>query len=172
MPFNTVSSSTRLICWASFSGHSQQAFSSTVSCLSNTTLIAKELASTHMFSSCPSTKQSPWAGPSHRTESTVSDIIRCSKLSLISSSQPFVTKLALLLSTPQATRSQPHTGNCLTSLTHKENTARQVTILGASGTLLPHFHCNLPCSIAIAKLQHSCTIFQSFWVLILKSKSS
>ena len=150
MHFNTASSSARLICWASFSGRSQQVSSSTVSCLSNATPIAKELASTHTFSSRPSEHQSPWAGSSRCTESTVSDIIRCSKLSLISSSQPFVTELSLLLSTPQATRSQPHTGKCPTSLPHKENTARRVTISGASVTMLPRFHRNLPCSIATA----------------------
>ena len=124
MPFNTASSLARLICWVSFSGHSQQASSSTVLCLFNATPIAKELASTHTFSSRPSTYQSPWAGSSCCTESTVSDIIRCSKLSLVSSFQPFVTELALLLSTPQATRSQPHTGKYLTSLPHKGNIAR------------------------------------------------
>ena len=150
MPFNTASNSARLICWASFSGCSQQASSSIVSCLSNATPIIKELASTHTFSSCPSTHQSPWAGLSRRTESTVSDIICCSKLSLISSSQPFVTELALLLSTLQATWSKPHTGKCPTSLPHKENTACCVTISGASGTMLPRFHRNLPCSIATA----------------------
>ena len=147
MPFNIVSSSARLIYLASFSGHSQQASSSTVLCLSNATPIAKELASTHTFSFCPSTHQSPWAWLSRRTESTVSDIICCSMLTLVSSSQPFVTELALLLSTPQATWSQPNTGKCLTSLPHKENTARCVTISGASETMLPRFHCNLPCYI-------------------------
>ena len=150
MPFNTASSSARLICWASFSGRSQQASSSTVSCLSNATPIAKELASTQTFSSRPSTHQSPWTGSSHCTESTISDIIRCGKLSFVLSSQPFVTELALLLSTPQATRSQPHTGKCPTSLLHKENSARRVTISGASGTMLPRFHRNLPCSVATA----------------------
>ena len=150
MPFNMAFSLGRLIYWALFSGRSQQASSSTVSCLSNATPIAKELASTHTFNSRPSTHQSPWAGSSHLTESTVSDIIRCSKLSLVSSSQPFVTEFALFLSTPQATRSQPHTGKCLTSLPHKESTARHVTISGASGTMLPHFHRILPYSIATA----------------------
>ena len=82
--------------------------------------------------------------------SPVSDIIHCSKLSPISSSQSFVTKLALLLSTPQATWSQPHTRKCPTSLLHKENTACHVTISGASGTMLPCFHHNLLCSIATA----------------------
>ena len=83
-------------------------------------------------------------------QSTVSDIIRCSKLSFVSSSQPFVTELAFLLSTPQATWSQPHTGKCLTSPPHKEKTTHHVTILGASGTMLPRFHRNLPCSITTA----------------------
>ena len=77
MPFNTASSLARLIFGASFSGHSQQASSSTVSCLSNATPIAKELASTHMFSSHPSTYQSPWTGLSHHTESTLYAAASC-----------------------------------------------------------------------------------------------
>ena len=150
MPFNMASSSARLICWALFSGCNQQASSSTVSCLSNATLIDKELTSIQTFSSRPSTYQSRWAGSSRRTESTVSDIICCSKLSLFSSSQTFVTELALLLSTSQATWSQPHTGKCPTNLPHKENTACHMTISGVSGTMLPRFHRNLPCSIMTA----------------------
>ena len=156
----------------SFSGRSQQASSNTVSYLSNATLIAKELASTHTFSSRPSTHQSPWAGSSCCTESTVSDIIRCSKLSLVSSFQPFVIELTLLLSTLQITLSQPHTEKCPTSFPHKENTACHMTISGASGTMLPCFHRNLPCSITTCQPQHLCTIFQSFLVLILKFKSN
>ena len=93
------------------------------------------------------------------TQSTVSDIIRCSKLSLVLSSQPFVTELALLLSTPPATQSQPHTRKCPTSLPHKENTAHHVTILEASGTLLPRFHRSLPCSIAAANPKTSAPSF-------------
>ena len=143
MPFNTASRSARLIYWVSFSGRSQQASSNTVLCLSNATPIAKELASTHMFSSNPSTHQSPWAGSPHHTESTVSDIIRCSKLSLVSSSQPFVIELALLLSTLQATWSQPHTGKCSISLPHKENTARHVTILACFLASTAIYHVSL-----------------------------
>ena len=90
MPFNTTSSLARLICWVSFSGHSQQASSSTVSSLCNATQIAKELALIHTFSS------HLYGLDFLAAQSIESDIICCSKLSLVSSSQPFVIKLALL----------------------------------------------------------------------------
>ena len=150
MLFNTASCSAKLMCWVSASGLSQQASSNTVSCHFKTTLIARELASTHTFSSLLSTHQSPQAGPSCCTDSMVSNIIRCSTVSLASSSQPFVTELARLLSIPQVTRSQLHTGRCPTSRPHKENTVRRLTTLGTPGTTLPCFHHNSPCSILTA----------------------
>ena len=122
MPFSTASSSTRLIRWASFSGRSQQTSSSTVSCLSRATLIARELASTHTFSCWLSTHLYPLAGSSYCTEPTVSDTLRWRKTSFDSSSQLPVIKLALFLSIPQATQSQPHTGRYPTSFPLIENT--------------------------------------------------
>ena len=125
-PFNTASSSTKLICWVSFCGRSQQTSSSTVMRLSKATPIAREQISTHTFGFGLSTHQFLRAGSSHCTEPTVSDTVHWKRASLVSSSQPFVTKLALLLSIPQATRSQVHTrggggGGYPTSLIHREN---------------------------------------------------
>ena len=106
MPFNMASSSAKLMCWASASGRSQQASSNTVSHHSKATLIARELALTYTFSSLLSTHQYPQAGSSCYTDSMVLNIIRCIMVSLASSSQPFVTELACLLSIPQATQNQ------------------------------------------------------------------
>ena len=97
MPFNMPS---KLMCWVSASGHNQQASSNTISRYSKATPIARELASTHTFSSMLSTHQSPQAGSSCCTDSMVSNVIRCSTVSLASPSQPFVTELAHLLSIP------------------------------------------------------------------------
>ena len=136
MPFNTASSLAKLMCWASDSGRSQQASSNTVSHHSKATQVARDLASTHMFSSLLSTYQSPQAG-SCCTDSIVSNIIHCSTVSLASSSQPFMTEFAHLLSILQSTQSQPHARRCPTSRLHKENTVHHVTTLGTSGTTLP-----------------------------------
>ena len=150
IPFNAASSSAKLMCWASASDRSQQTSSNTVSRHSKATPIARELASTHTFSSWLSTHQSPQAGSSCYTDSMVSDIIRCSTVSLASSSQSFATELARFLNIPQATRSQLHTGRFPTSRPHKEKTVRRVTTLGTSGTTLSRFNRNSPCSILTA----------------------
>lgn len=49
MPFSIASISAKFICWTSFSGRSQQASSTTDSCLSNATPFARELRSTHTY---------------------------------------------------------------------------------------------------------------------------
>lgn len=48
---------------------------------------------------------------------------------------------------PQATQSHWHTRRCPTSLPHKENMVHHVMMLGASETILPHFHRNSPRSM-------------------------
>ena len=168
MPFNTVSSSTRFICWASFSSCNQQAYSSTVLCLSKATLITRELASNHMFSSLLSTHQSPQAGSSHCTEPTVSDTMRGKRVSLISLSQPFVTELALLLSILQATWSPPYTGRCPISFTHREycdDTEGVGNHASSPPSQFTLFYRN-------CQFQHLCIILQPFPVFAFQPKLS
>ena len=122
-----------------------------------------ELASTHMFSCWLSMHQSPWAGSSCCTESTVSDTMCWRRVSFVLSSQPFVTKFALLLSIMQATRSQPHIRRCPTSLPHREY------CLSCDNTRGVKNHASLPPSQLTLfyhdhQSQHSCTILQLFQV--------
>ena len=131
MPFNTVFSSTRLICWASFSDLSQQASSSTVSCLYRATLLTKELALTSMG----------WIILLYRAHSLRHHALKDGNLCFI------VLAPCDQTCSPQATWSQPHTGRSSTNLPHRENTVYHVITLGASGTMLPCLHCNSPCSI-------------------------
>ena len=84
------------------------------------------------------------------TERKVSDTMHWRRASLVLSSQSFVTELALLLSIPQATWSQPHTGRCPTSLPHKKKTVHRMMMRGMSGTTLPCLHYSLPRSFATA----------------------
>ena len=86
MHFKMASSWVKLKCWASFSGCSQYVSCSNLSSLSKATAFAKQLASTHTFSSQLSTHPSLWVESSYCTESTVSNIIcgRKFQLSVVS----------------------------------------------------------------------------------------
>ena len=113
-PFSVASSSAKLICCASFFGQSQHTSSKTVPNRSNTTPVAKELASTYAFSSCLDKCHSPRAGLLLHTLFNISAIIICLRGSLSTmSSHPFVTAVTRLFSTPVAVWSHPETGNVL-----------------------------------------------------------
>ena len=145
-PFITASSSARLMWAASFVGRNQQASSTAAPSFSNSAPIARELASTHTFSSSPCTHQSPFAGSSCFTLAMVSFTMRTNKSSVVSSSQPLVTALALLFMVPVAARVHPHTGRCPTSFPHREKTARLVKTSGTLGTAVPRPNFKVPSS--------------------------
>ena len=139
-PFSVASSSTKLICWASFFRRSQYASSKTVPNRSNTTPVAKELASTHAFSSCPDTCHSPWARSLLRTLVYVSAIICLRESSSTISSHPSVTAVVHLFSTPVVAWNHPQTDKCPTNLPQIENVMRRFNTQGNSGTGLSHFY--------------------------------
>ena len=163
MPFNTVSSSTKLMCWVLALGHSQQASSNTVSRHSKATPIARELALTHMFSFLLSIHQSPWAGSSCCTDSMVSNIIRCSTVSLASSSQPFVTELAHHAKSTahgMVPDKLPTHGKYCLSHNNTGNFWNNTSSLPSQFTVF-HPDC---------QSLHSCAILQPLWILALQPK--
>ena len=88
MPFNTASSSARLIWWASFSGSQPTGIPQALFRVSP--MLLRSLRSWHQPICSIAVHLHTnlhGFGSSRRTESTVSDIIRCSKLFLVSSSQ-------------------------------------------------------------------------------------
>ena len=64
IPLIMASSSVRLICWDSFAGCNQQAFSTTAPSYTSDTPVARELASTHTLRVWLSTHHLPRAGSS------------------------------------------------------------------------------------------------------------
>ena len=144
MPFITASSSARLMWAASFVGCNQQVSSIAAPSFSNSTPIARELASTHTFSSSPCTHQSPFAGSSCFTLAMVSFTMRTNRSSIVSSSQPLVTALVFLFMVPVVAWVHPHTGRCPTSFPHREKTAGLVKTSGTSGTAVPRPHFKVP----------------------------
>lgn len=83
MPFNTVSSFAKLMCWELFSRCNQHASSITALSSSNDTPIARDLASTHKSISWPVVHHSPFTRSLCFTLGTVSCII-ISKEALVS----------------------------------------------------------------------------------------
>ena len=137
IPLIMASSSVRLICWESFSGHNQQASSTTAPSYSSDTPVVRELASTHMLRAWPLTHHLSHTGSSLCTLVRTSLIMVLREVSSILSTHPVVTSDALRLMKATATRSQPPTGRYPTNLPHSENTFRRVTTRGMSGILFP-----------------------------------
>ena len=77
-----------------------------------------------------------------------------------------MTKLALVLSILQATRSQPHIGRLVGHLPNIENTIHRMMTPVVLGTRLPRIHCNSLCSImttspSIPSFNHSRSLHSS-----------
>ena len=106
--------------------------------------VARELASTQMLSSGPSTHHFPCMGSSWRTLATTSVIIVVNRTSVTLSFQPFIMSAALLLIIAANTLSYLTTGKCPTSFPQNENTLRLVRTHGMLGTSLPLQRGNTP----------------------------
>ena len=126
-----VSSSIKFICWESLARQSQQASSRMVPCLSNTTLVTKEHASTHTFNPSLVMLQLPRAGSSQHTFFNTS-VITCLKgTSLSGSSHPLVIVFTcLFIISCGATHKW---GKCPTSFPQIENVVHCVISTGSSG---------------------------------------
>ena len=140
MPFSATSSSAKLMCWALFAGRSQHASSKTISSRSRSTLVARELASTHTLMSCSVAHHRSCKGSLCVSLAIVSRTICRSGTSSVVSSHPWVMALALCFIIPVAAWSHPHTGRCPISFPHREKIAWCVTTCGTSAIPLPHFH--------------------------------
>ena len=137
IPLIMASSSMWLICCKSFSGHNQQASSTTAPSYTSDTPVARELALIHTLRAWLSMHHLP------RTRSFLCPLVRTSltmmlrgALSILSSCPAMALK-ALRLMNATATWSQPLMGRCPTNLPHSENMFRCVSTQGMSGILFP-----------------------------------
>ena len=80
--------SAKFICRVLFVGQCQHASFRMSPCLSNTTPVANELASTHVFNPSPDTLQLPWTGSSQVTLASTSSTTHLREASLTGSSHP------------------------------------------------------------------------------------
>ena len=136
MSFSATSSLAKLMCWASFMGCSQHASSKTTSSRSRSTLVARELASTHTLMSCPVVHHRPGEWSLCVTLAIFFWTICNSGASSVVLPHPRVTALALRFIIPVVAQSHPHTGRCLISFPHREKIVC-VTTSGTSGIMLP-----------------------------------
>ena len=112
-------------------------------CLSNTTPVANQLASTHAFNSSPDTLQLPWTGSSQVTLISTSSMTSLREASSTGSSHFLVMHL---FRTPAIMHSQLQTEKWPTNFPHMENTVRHVISAGGSGIAVPHFQHKVSCS--------------------------
>ena len=139
--FRTVSSSTKFMCCVSLSFRNQLASSMAAPPVAP---VARELASTQMSSSRPSTHHFLCTGSSWCTLAMTSFIIVVNGTSVTLSSQPFVMSAALLMNAA-ATLRHLTTGKCLTNFPQNENTLYWVRTHSIPRDLVPiSAYCSLP----------------------------
>ena len=168
-PFSTASSSAKFMCCMSLSFHNQLTSSRVAPSCSSDTPVARELASTQMLSSGPSTHYFPCTGSSWRTLAMTSVIIVVNRTSVPLSSKPFVMSAALLLMNATATPSHLTTGKCPTSFPQNENTLCRVRTCGTLGTSFPCSHISMLPSSRTVKPSPS-TILQPLQFLLSSPK--
>ena len=117
---STTSSSAKLMCLSSCTGHCQFTSSATAPLLSTTTLVANELISTQTVASCLLMHPVPGTGSACVTFAKMSAIIQLTRSSFISLSHPGVKAFTLDFTNVVATHNQPYTGKYPVNFPHTE----------------------------------------------------
>ena len=115
-------------------------------CLSNTTPVANELASTHVFNPSPDTLQLPQTRSSQVTLANTSSTTRLREATSTRSSDPLVTAVTCLFRTLAIMHSQLQTRKWPTNFPHMENTVRRAISAGVFKIAVSHFKRKVSCS--------------------------